>query len=49
MTPEPKKEAPKEEPNPWKEYERRKGEIPNDLNPQEYMAACERIAQELGI
>lgn len=40
------KEKPK---NPWKEYERRKAELPEGLSADEYQAACKRIADELGI
>lgn len=52
MTPEPAKtkEPPKQEqPNKWKEYERRKKQIPTDLKPFDYVAECTRIAKELGI
>ena len=49
MTPEPKKEEPKAEPNLWTDYERRKSELPTDLKPFDYIEACTRIARELGI
>jgi len=30
-------------------YEQRKAQLPNDLSPAEYEAACKRIADELGV
>lgn len=39
-----------EEPrDPWQVYEERKAELPNDLSPAEYLTACRKIAEELGI
>lgn len=35
--------------NPWKEYERRKAELPADLNPQQRDIELRKIADELGI
>lgn len=35
--------------NLWDEYEKRKAELPGDLNAVEYADAVQRIARELGI
>jgi hypothetical protein len=35
--------------NPWDEYERRKRELPKDLDPMQREAELRRIADELGI
>jgi hypothetical protein len=37
------------EPNKWIEYERRKGQISQDLSPAERDREIKRIADELGI
>jgi hypothetical protein len=34
---------------PWELYEQRKAQLPADLTPEEYQAACKRIVAELGI
>lgn len=52
MIPEPAKQEEqqaKEVPNLWAEYERRKAELPKDMKPFDYVAACTQIAKELGI
>lgn len=39
-----------EEPrDPWEVYEERKAELSTDLSPAEYLTACRKIAEELGI
>ena len=40
---------PEEKKNLWKEYERRKAQIPQELSQDERDAEIKRIADELGI
>lgn len=46
---EPDKSEADETENLWREYERRKSQIPNDLSPTDYLRECRKIAEELGI